>query len=418
MLSPQEAFHFDLKGYVLRKGAISADRVSVLNERLAACERTPRAELPRCAVARRTPALNELRIYNIIECAPEFLDLIDDEAWFDVVEQVVPQPCRLTEAYSITRARGLGNPLHRPSIAEYDRLSTKHLKAVVALSDCGPDDGPFVVIEGSHRSQVPLPYAAVHPDWDLPEWDRSYAKQFLERVGQDARLQIPWEQIPGYREIYVEAGDVLLFTEDIWHGAKAVRSDRVRRSLYFAYSPYHFANWHGLTYSEDLRSRATERQRRLIAGPFIGNRFAATDDPEVDPVAFPFEPESELKGIEDSPRGETDLHERLRHALEVELPRRLEDSDLEEHGATCRFDLAGDGGGSWLLSVESREVRAVHSDGLEPTSVVLAEAADFLRMFRGKADPVQMFYAGRLVVRGDVSLVMRIADLWGDPERH
>jgi len=57
------------------------------------------------------------------------------------------------------------------------------------------------------------------------------------------------------------------------HGAKAIQSKNERRALIMSYSPYHFTNWHGVRFSEKLLQRANERQRSLLAGPFLGNLY-------------------------------------------------------------------------------------------------------------------------------------------------
>ena len=70
-------------------------------------------------------------------------------------------------------------------------------------------------------------------------------------------------------------------------------SNRRRRTLYFGFGPYSCANWHGVTYSDRLLARASERQRHLLDGPFVGFRYESAPAIAPDDPSFPFYPNSE-----------------------------------------------------------------------------------------------------------------------------
>jgi len=428
MMTPEELYHFDLKGYLLVKRAFEPDLIRALNDRLQDLEGLGKDRLPPRAIPNWTPVVNEYRIMNIIECGEPFVQLIDHPQVLPRVEALVPSPIRLTEAYSISRRRGIGVPLHSVPIADYvagrSGPSCKHLTAVVNLTECGPEDGPLVVFEGSHKLGVPFPYSTLHPNWPAPSRDREVAEAYARAV-PDHALASPWERIPGYKEVCVEAGDMVLFTEDLWHGAKELRSDRMRRTLYFAYSPYHFANWHGVEYSEELKRRVTERQRELLSGPFIGYRYEGTDVASRVPDGLPFQsmPNSERaasgwSGPASATEPSTDsgrLADTVREIFERRLEQRISaHPELAPHrSGACQVTVSGEGGGTWCvdLSGDAGTVRPGESD--KPDCVVDVRAEDFVALFNGAADPVELFYRGRLSIRGDVSLAMRMASLWG-----
>jgi hypothetical protein len=167
------------------------------------------------------------------------------------------------------------------------------LKVAIALSDIGTEDGGMVVFEGSHRQEEGFPYDLLHPDWDAGGIDADVEREFRESM--QGRESLRWEDIPGYRELCFRAGDAVVFTDDLWHGARESRSDRIRRMLCFTYAPYHFANLHGVEYSDEVLERASELQRALLSGPFHGARYEAIDTGRVpDELGFPRLRESDV----------------------------------------------------------------------------------------------------------------------------
>ncbi len=284
-MTPEQAFFFDLRGYLVLERAIAPAVCAELEARMMELEGSTTEELPEGAYASASPGVNEYRIYNVISCGAAWERFIDHPTVMPYVAALVPAPYRLVEAYTVTRRDGIGIPLHSLWQAEYGTLpgprpSTKYLKAIVCLGPVGPDDGPMVVIEGSHRLRAPFPYSPVHPDWVAPEHDAEFQAMLLAQIPDDA-LRVPWEQIPGYKEVEVGTGDVILFTEDLWHGAKAKESPTPRRSLYVSYCPYHFPNWHGFPYAKSLLARVTTARRNLLAGPMLGNRHEDHPLPEL-----------------------------------------------------------------------------------------------------------------------------------------
>ena len=79
--------------------------------------------------------------------------------------------------------------------------------------------------------------------------------------------------------------------------------------------------------------------------------------------------------------------------------------------ATFQFVLTGERGGAWVLSVagglaELREGRAERPD----VTVELSEA-DFQELVAGRLGAVAAFMSGRLRIRGDLGLAMRLQPL-------
>lgn len=394
-MQAQELYAFATQGFLHRRGALTMAQVAALREQLQVAEALPAAQLPRHCIRSRTPVLDETRVRNLPEVHQVFVELADASAWMDCVDALVPAPCRITDAYSITRRRGIGLPLHSIDLARFrmhqGRPQTDHLTVMVCLSDCGPEDGPLVVIAGSHRSELPFPYSPIHQDWQVAPHQEAEASAALAWIDRPLP-RVRWQEIPGYHEITFAAGDIVMFTEDLWHGALAVASPRVRRTLYYSYSPYHFANWHGLSRSSQVLAQCQGRRRSLLDGPFVGNSFASAPGIAIPPgIAVPH--------LQDD--GVTPVVEALAARLaaskqEIVRAGRLR---LEIDQSHCVVDLG------------ARTVQPAEGQPEVQSRIVLSELV--LRgILDGTMDPVACFYRGDITLFGDVALAMQCAAHW------
>lgn len=396
---------FDLRGYHLQPSALEPRLIDELEEALVRLERVPAAELPAGCPRSWTPVINECRLMNVLEAGQPFERLIDHPSILPWVHALVRQPARLTVANSITRAHGVGLPLHRIETASYRSAPQPNcdmLTAVVWLSDCGPEDGPMVVFEGSHATSLRLDCASAHPRWTAPEHDRDFGAAREDRAGR------AWEDVPGYRELHVRRGDLLVFAESIWHGAREVRSQRVRRSLYFSYSPYHFSNWHGLSWSAALKQRVTPARRELLEGPFIGSRLPAFEPPGLPArPEFPLLPDSELGPRVFPASLDRPAPERIARCLARAVARHAGDpGELRGLQGACELRLLGmEPEGLVLRDGQLSRCRGE----VVPDAVIEAGCEDFARLVSGELEAVELFNSGRARVRGDFRLAMRLA---------
>jgi ectoine hydroxylase-related dioxygenase (phytanoyl-CoA dioxygenase family) len=426
MLTPAQRYEFDLKGCLVLRQAVSADLVQRLDRALARLEGRGPEELPLNTVPSWTPAINEYRLMGLLECDETFHELIDHPSLLGPARELVPQPCRLAEAYSITRLRGFGVPLHSQPESDY-RLThagprTALLKCVVNLGDVGPEDGPMIVFEGTHKLDVPFPFNLVHPDWKPTGVDGEIEQIFLAESKDKTKIR--WEDIPGYRELHVQAGDVILMTDDLWHGAKSLNSNRRRRTLYYSFVPYHYPNWHGIPYSKELKARVNASRRQLLAGPFVGTRYATFDTSELgEGLPFPRLPNStrDPKRFATFKDGQPEYgaggdlaqpHTPIERALAALTEARPASGDHSQLAGTAEFHLSGSEGGQY--SVHFAPGSAHWTRGQSPVSTCRIEldSADLLAVSRGEADPVQLFYEGKARARGDISFAMRLVDRW------
>jgi ectoine hydroxylase-related dioxygenase (phytanoyl-CoA dioxygenase family) len=108
-----------------------------------------------------------------------------------------------------------------------------------ALKDVNEGDGGFVCVPGSHKAN--------HP--------------FYPNV--DSHLVVNPNP---------KAGDMLIFTEALVHGTRKWRSENLRRSLLYKYSPG-YSTWGNPQNLERLLPLATtDVQRSLLRPPGVGTR--------------------------------------------------------------------------------------------------------------------------------------------------
>ncbi len=80
--------------------------------------------------------------------------------------------------------------------------------------------------------------------------------------------------------------------------------------------------------------------------------------------------------------------------------------------ATFGFDLEGEGGGRWHVTIEDDRCVVHPGPAAAPQVVLRAGAADWLAIVNGRLDPGVAFMTGRLGVKGDVGLALRLKDLF------
>ena len=113
------------------------------------------------------------------------------------------------------------------------------MSIIVALEDIGPGDGATVLLPGSHKSMIS------HP-------------------GQQ-QMVTEGSLVEGAEEMYLRAGDALLFNDSLCHGAAARLNEGDRRVICFRYLPKETStNRWGYKPSDELMAKLTPRQRGIL----------------------------------------------------------------------------------------------------------------------------------------------------------
>lgn len=76
--------------------------------------------------------------------------------------------------------------------------------------------------------------------------------------------------------------------------------------------------------------------------------------------------------------------------------------------ATVQLHLSGPGGGDWVITIANQQCKTEAGTVPNPNLTFLASAQDCLDIFTGKLDGMKAFMLGKLQLRGDMSLAMKL----------
>jgi Phytanoyl-CoA dioxygenase (PhyH) len=234
-LTDAERYSFDLRGYLVRRSALTHGEVAALNTAVDAL-----------AVPAPGDSIQSQRFSGHLERADPFRSLIDHPAVLDVVRELCGPHVRLDHTYGIVMApdtgglglHGGGTPFD-PAQYYVVRDGSLHCGLIAvqwALVDHPPGAGGFCCVPGSHKAA-------------------------FARPGGDADALV--EVVP------LAAGDLVLFTEALTHGTIPWQGPGQRRTLLYKYSPG------SSTWAEDqhwppqLLSQLSDRQRLLMQPPSV-----------------------------------------------------------------------------------------------------------------------------------------------------
>jgi putative sterol carrier protein len=80
--------------------------------------------------------------------------------------------------------------------------------------------------------------------------------------------------------------------------------------------------------------------------------------------------------------------------------------------AVIQFNLSGPGGGDWIMTIQDQTCKVETGITANPRVKLEATAQDCLDIFNGKLNPMRAFMKGRLRLRGDSSLAMKLIRLF------
>ena len=84
--------------------------------------------------------------------------------------------------------------------------------------------------------------------------------------------------------------------------------------------------------------------------------------------------------------------------------------------ATIQFDLSGDGGGKWWVKIHEGKAESGKGEPPETPNLTLsADAGDWVKIMTGKMDPTTSFMQGKLKIKGDMGLAIKMQTLFRRP---
>jgi putative sterol carrier protein len=80
--------------------------------------------------------------------------------------------------------------------------------------------------------------------------------------------------------------------------------------------------------------------------------------------------------------------------------------------ATIQIELSGDGGGSWALSIIDGQILVKEDKAISPDLTLSMDAADYLALSRGEANPMALFQAGKIKLQGNMTLALKFQEMF------
>jgi hypothetical protein len=248
-LTSEQKFLFDLEGYIVLPGVLSAAECDSLSN------------LADQAWPRRSEDGPFRRTESVSLWGRPFLDLMDHPKVLPVLVELIGSRLRIDHDYCIFMEKGAaameihGGPRRIETDHWYyysDGIMRNGLTvATFALTDSREGDGGFVCVPGSHKTN------------------------FMQHLPEPVRQH---RQLPHYvRNPPMSRGDVLIFTEALMHGTRPWQADQERRALLYKYSPPH-STWRIKPYVIEDYPEATAQQRRLMAPPSVENHPKVIQD--------------------------------------------------------------------------------------------------------------------------------------------
>ncbi len=272
--SEVEEYLFDLQGFILLPGALTADEVAACN---ACVDQIPR-DLPRNGwhgwVQREDhPEHRGVSYQQIYEAGAPFERLIDHPRYLNYLLRFVGGdetfdyhhgPLFIDENFFSIRGPGESIPLHsggqdRCKRTQYryhnGRFQCGQVNVLIAHTDIGPGDGATMVVPGSHKSNM------IHP-------------AFLRR-GHEAWGEGPGgsaEETEAAIEVHMRAGDALIFVDACCHGSARRRNAGERRISVYRYGSAWNRTRFGYAPSSELLARLNPLARQIVQTEAVTRR--------------------------------------------------------------------------------------------------------------------------------------------------
>jgi hypothetical protein len=261
MVTDRDKYFFDLQGFIIRPGVLSAAEVRELNATLDAIPRLEPGEWYGAVHAHSYGTKDGVNYQQIYEAGEPFERLIDHPAWIEPIKCFVGGantfdykhgPLFIDENMVNFRGPGEAIGLHSGGNARTKRnqyhfhggdFMCCQVNALVALTDIGPGDGATMLIPASHKQNF------AHPDLMLHQMKPGGASG---------------DECEGAIEVHMKAGDALIFTDAICHGSAKRVNPGQRRIAVYRYGPSWGFFRHGYRPSRELLARLTPERRQIV----------------------------------------------------------------------------------------------------------------------------------------------------------
>lgn len=96
----------------------------------------------------------------------------------------------------------------------------------------------------------------------------------------------------------------------------------------------------------------------------------------------------------------------------AQVPSLVSPEAIAGMSAVIQLDLAGDGGGQWYLTFADQKLSVNEGTTANPSMALSMNASDYLAMSNGDTNPMNLFMQGKIKIKGDMQLAMKLQTLF------
>ncbi len=98
-----------------------------------------------------------------------------------------------------------------------------------------------------------------------------------------------------------------------------------------------------------------------------------------------------------------------------QMPANLNADAAKGMNSTIQFNLSGDSGGQWYVTIKDSKADIVQGTAPSPNMTMSMAAQDYVDMISGKLNGQMAFMSGKLKISGDMGLAMKMQSLFKRP---
>ncbi len=95
-----------------------------------------------------------------------------------------------------------------------------------------------------------------------------------------------------------------------------------------------------------------------------------------------------------------------------QMPSRFRADRAAGTNATIQYDISGEGGGTWNAIIKDGTCTVSAGPATTPNLTLQVGAQDWIDMSSGKQNPQMLFMSGKLKLKGDMGLAMKLGSLF------
>lgn len=81
--------------------------------------------------------------------------------------------------------------------------------------------------------------------------------------------------------------------------------------------------------------------------------------------------------------------------------------------AVFQFNVSGEKGGQYWARIENQQIEVQRGEHPSPDMIMTAAYEDFLALFNGELNPMMAFMQGKIKVKGEMALALKLQTMLG-----